>query len=159
GVLAVSGGLLMLVPLAYSLVKRVKPLQKRVTKRVSMRTLLAWHIYAGILGPILALLHTGHKFDSPLAVALTALMLLVVVSGFVGRYLLGRVGQEVREKKVMLAALEGAYRETEKELAARPEQAALLGPFSGFFGRLVGSFFVTAPAGGQGELPAPVRAL
>src|SRR6266511_1478918 len=93
GVLAVAAALLMLVPLAYSAVKRIKPLQKLVTPRVSMRTLLAWHIYAGILGPILALLHTGHKFDSPLGIALTALMLLVVVSGFIGRYLLGQVGQ------------------------------------------------------------------
>ena len=89
GVLGVSGAVLILVPLAYSLVKRVKWIQDRVWRRVTMRTLLAWHIYAGILGPILALLHTGHKFNSPLGIALTAMMLLVVLSGFTGRYLLG----------------------------------------------------------------------
>jgi len=158
GMVAVAGALLMLVPLAYSVVKRVKPLQKAVTKRVSMRTLLAWHIYAGILGPVLALLHTGHKFDSLLGIALTALMLVVVLSGFVGRYLLGQVGQEVRTKKEMLASLEAAYRQTENELAARPEQAALLAPFSGFLARVVAGFFVTVPAE-QGPLPASVRAL
>jgi hypothetical protein len=158
GMLAVAGALLMLAPLAYSVVKRVKPLQKAVTKQVSMRTLLAWHIYAGLLGPVLALLHTGHKFDSPLGVALTALMLLVVVSGFVGRYLLGQVGQEVRAKKEMLASLEAAYRQTENELAAHPEQAALLAPFSGFLARVVAGFFVPMPAK-QASLPAPVRAL
>jgi hypothetical protein len=47
GVLGVSGAALMLVPLAYSLVKRVKWVQERVWRWVSMRTLLAWHIYAG----------------------------------------------------------------------------------------------------------------
>src|SRR6266508_6388102 len=57
GVLGVSGAALMLVPLAYMIVKRVSPLKKAVTQRVSMRTLLAWHIYAGVLGPILAILH------------------------------------------------------------------------------------------------------
>ncbi len=158
GMLAVAGALLMLVPLAYSMVKRLKPLQQAVTKRVSMRTLLAWHIYAGILGPLLALLHTGHKFDSPLGIALTVLMLVVVLSGFVGRYLLGQVGQEVRAKKEVLASLEAAYRQTENELAAHLEQAALLAPFSGFLARVVAGFFVTVPAE-QGPLPAPVRAL
>ena len=36
------------------------------------------------LGPLLAIIHTGHKFDSWLGITLTAVMLLVVVSGFVG---------------------------------------------------------------------------
>src|SRR5262245_11377111 len=159
GLLAVRGALLMLVPLAYSVIKRIKSLKQAVTKRVSMRTLLAWHVYAGILGPILALLHTGHKFDSPLGIALTALMLLVVASGFVGRYLLGEVGQGVREKKQMLAGLEPAYQQTRKELAERPEQVALLAPFSGFFSRAVAGLFVPEPGTGTGPLPAPVRAL
>ena len=72
GVLAVAGSLLMLGPLAYLIVKRISPLKKMVTQYVSMPTLLVWHIYAGVLGPILVILHTGHKFDSPLGVALTA---------------------------------------------------------------------------------------
>jgi hypothetical protein len=71
GVLGISGATLMLVPLAYMIVKRVPTLKRVVTPRFSMRTLLVWHIYAGILGPILGLLHTGHKFDSPLGVMLT----------------------------------------------------------------------------------------
>jgi hypothetical protein len=159
GVLAVSGAVLMLVPLAYSVVKRVKRLKQAVTRRTSMRTLLAWHIYAGILGPLLGLLHTGHKFDSPLGIALTALMLLVVMSGFVGRYLLGLIGEEVREKQRMLDTLEVAYRRTEQELAERPEQAGLLRPFAGFFARLLAGFFTPSLAVEPGALPAPVRAL
>src|SRR6266540_4300603 len=106
GVLGVSGALLMLVPLAYLIVKRIPPLKKWVTQRVSMRTLLTWHIYAGILGPILLILHTGHKFHSPLGIALTAMTLVVVVSGFVGRYLMNQFSQTIREKKEMLTGLE-----------------------------------------------------
>jgi hypothetical protein len=159
GVLGVSGAVLMLVPLAYALVKRVKWVQERIWRRVSMRTLLAWHIYAGILGPILALLHTGHKFNSPLGIALTAMMLLVVLSGFTGRYLMGYFTHELLEKRQMLDALKAAYDRTAGELARQPEQAALLGTFSGFFARGLAGLFIPSPAAEPGGLALPVRAL
>lgn len=142
GVLGVTGALGMLVPLAYLVVKRINPLKKIVTKKLSMRTLLAWHVYAGILGPILVLLHTGHKFESPLGIALTAMTLIVVFSGFVGRYLMNQFSVEIREKKKILAELEAAYRQTASDLAARPDRARLLRPFSGFFSRLAAGFFL-----------------
>jgi hypothetical protein len=159
GVLGVSGAVLMLVPLLYSLVKRVQIIRDWVWRWVSMRTLLAWHIYAGILGPVLALLHTGHKFDSPLGVALTAMMLLVVLSGFTGRYLMTYFSQELLEKGQMLDALKAAYDRTAGELARQPEQAALLGSFSGFFARALAGLFVPSPAAGHGGMALPVRAL
>jgi hypothetical protein len=159
GVLGVCGAVLMLVPLAYSLVKRIKWVQKRVWRWVTMRTLLAWHMYAGILGPILALLHTGHKFNSPLGIALTAMMLLVVLSGFTGRYLMTYFSHELLEKRKMLETLKAAYDETAGELARQPDQAALLGTFSGFFSRILVGFFVPSPATGPGGLALPVRAL
>jgi hypothetical protein len=159
GVLGVSGAVLMLVPLAYSLVKRVKWVRERLWRRVTVRTLLAWHIYAGILGPILALLHTGHKFNSPLGIALTAMMLLVVLSGFTGRYLMGYFTHELLEKRQMLDALKAAYDQTADELARQPEQAALLGTFSGFFSRVLAGLFIPSAAAGSGGMAAPVRAL
>lgn len=155
GALAVSGAALMLVPLAYMVVKRVPPLKKRVAAKVPMRTLLAWHVYAGILGPILALLHTGHKFDSPLGTALAALTVVVVLSGFAGRHLLGRVSVEIREKREALTRLELEYRRTSGELAASPGAVAALRPLAGFWGRLGASLRVAGP-----EAPsASVRAL
>ncbi len=142
GLFGVAGALLMLVPLLYLFVKRIKWLKKKVAPWASMKTLLAWHIYAGVLGPILVIIHTGHKYESTLGIVLTAMTLLVVVSGFVGRYLMSQFSQEIREKKKMLAALQATYRQTAEELATIPEQALLLKPFSGFFGRLLGSLFV-----------------
>lgn len=136
GVLGVSGAALMLVPLAYMVVKRVGPLKRLMTRKVSTKTLLTWHIYAGIIGPILGLLHTGHKFNSTLGIALTALMILVVLSGFVGRFLMSQFTQTVREKKEMLTQLEGVYQETATELATHPDQVATLRPLSGFFSRV-----------------------
>lgn len=56
GVLAVSGTVLMFVPLAaYSVVKRVRVIKSRVTDWISMRTLLAVHISMALLGSILVL--------------------------------------------------------------------------------------------------------
>lgn len=157
GVLGVSGAALMLVPLAYLLVKRVAPLKRAVTRRVPMRTFLAWHIYAGILGAILVLLHTGHKFHSPLGIALTAMTLVVVLSGFTGRYLLNQCSQSIREKRELLTRIESAYQETAGDLAAHPEQISVLYPIAMFWSRLTARLFIAFP--GTGTLPAPVRAL
>ncbi len=159
GILAVIGSALMLVPLAYSIVKRIKPLKSLVTSRVQMRTLLSWHIYAGVLGPILVLIHTGHKFQSHLGIALTAMTIIVVLSGFTGRYLLGKFSQTISEKKKMLTELELAYRQTATELAGQPEQVAVMRPFSGFFGRLLTGMFVRAGGENRCAMPASIRAL
>lgn len=154
GVLAVSGSVLMLVPLGYLIIKRIPPLKRAVTKRVSIQTLLAWHIYAGVLGPILVLLHTGHKFNSPLGIALTAMTLLVVLSGFTGRYLMKQFSQTIHDKKLLLTQLELSYRQTATDLAANLELVAALRPLSGFWPRLLAAFVVAAPGAGQAALPA-----
>lgn len=159
GILGVAGAVLMLVPLAYLIVKRISPLKKLVTGYVSMRTLLSWHIYAGIVGPLLVILHTGHKFFSPLGIALTAFTILVVLSGFAGRYLMNRFSQTIREKTELLTQLELAYRETASELAAHPEEAAAVRPLSGFFTRLAAGFFVASGETRSGTRSASVRAL
>ncbi len=157
GILAITGSVLMLVPLVYSIIKRIKPLKNLVTSRVQMRTLLSWHIYAGVVGPILVLLHTGHKFQSHLGIALTAMTIIVVLSGFTGRYLLSKLSQTIGEKKKTLTQLELAYRQTATELATHPEQVAVLQPFSGFFGRLLTGFFVRAHE--TSAMSTPIRAL
>ena len=106
-VFGIAGAVLMLVPLAYPIVKRILFLKARITPHVSMPSLLTLHVYTGILGSLLAIIHTGHKFDSVLGVALTAMMLLVVVSGFAVRYLLKYVNQEIKDKLVLLQTARG----------------------------------------------------
>ena len=103
GILAVT---LMLVALAYPIIKRVPWLKDRVARRVSMATLLAIHIYAGVLGPVLGLVHSAHKFVSPLGISLIVSMMVVVLSGYVGRFLLGRLGKAIRSRGGELAALQ-----------------------------------------------------
>ena len=103
----IAGAALMLVTLAYSIAKRIPFLKARMTRHASMRSLLTLHIYAGIFGPLLALIHTGHKYDSSLGIALTTVLLLVVVSGFAVRYLLTYVNQEIKDKLVLLQTARG----------------------------------------------------
>lgn len=150
GVLAMTGSLLMLVPLAYAVIKRNKSVRRRVTRRVSMRTLLAWHIYAGIVGPMLVLIHSGHKFHSPLGIALTSMTLIVVVSGYVGRYLMGHLSTEIRDKKRMLGEVQGAYDRTARAIAGDASAVRRIRPLSRVTARLAANFFLPA----QGSVPA-----
>ena len=106
-VFGIAGAVLMLVPLAYPIVKRIRFLKARITSHVSMPSLMTLHVYAGILGPLLAIIHTGHKFNSVLGIALTAVMLLVVASGFAVRYLLTLVAHEIKDKLLLLQTARG----------------------------------------------------
>jgi len=144
GALGVSGALLMLGPLVYSVIKRLKPIKTAVTRHVSMRTLLAWHIYVGLLGPILALLHSGHKFESTLGISLTAVMLIVVFSGFVGRYLLRRIGRDVRSKRDLLSRLYEEYDTVSERLTMEPERRSRIQPLRSV---VVRAFLTESPVG------------
>lgn len=106
-VFGIAGAVLMLVPLAYPIIKRIPAIKVRVTKHLSMQTQLTVHVYSGIFGPLLAIIHTGHKFESWLGIALTAVMLLVVVSGFAVRYLLTFVTHEIKDKLLLLQTARG----------------------------------------------------
>ena len=101
-VFGISGAVLLLVPLLTTLVKRVPGARAWITPRVSLATILTAHVYAGILGAFLAVIHTGHRFKSWLGITLTATLLLVVVSGFIVRYLLTYAGQEITDKLALL---------------------------------------------------------
>lgn len=116
--LAIGGAVLMLVPLAYTLAKRLFGM-----RGASLRAFLAVHIYTALVGAILAVLHTGHKFDNPLGVLLSAVMLVVVLSGFVGRYLLQQCSRQLSEKRQERGALEPAFEAARREVADRAETA------------------------------------
>lgn len=152
GILGISAAALMFVPLLYLFIKRIPWLRRPITPRMSMRTLLAIHIYAGIVGPILAILHSGHKFNSTVGIALTLIMLIVVFSGFIGRYLMGRISTGIREKQAALAALQKQYDLLASDLRVNSEAVARIRRWSGFFRRLAAPFFVSSAGGDWGEL-------
>lgn len=101
----IAAALLMLFPLVHVTARRIGPVGRWLEPRISKRTLLSIHIYAGVAGPVLALVHAAHKYQSPLGIALTGTVILVVWSGFVGRYFLVQISKAIRARESELAAL------------------------------------------------------
>jgi hypothetical protein len=80
--IGILGFLLMLVTeTLYSFRKR-----SRKARWGSMQAWLKFHIFTGLVGPYMVLLHTSWKFNG-LAGATTLLTALIVISGFIGRYI------------------------------------------------------------------------
>jgi hypothetical protein len=107
GLLGIAGATLLVMLLVYSLVKRSAWL--RLQKYASLGTVLSFHVYAGVAGALLGILHSGHAYRSPLGVALVSAMLTVVLSGFVGRYYLAQVGADLREQQARLGVLRARF--------------------------------------------------
>jgi hypothetical protein len=80
-----------------------------------MANWLQFHIFTGIVGPYLVLLHSSWKFNG-LAGVVTLLMVVVVLSGFVGRYIYTAVPRNVDGAVVESNELEQAISETENRL-------------------------------------------
>ena len=120
-VLAAAGAALMTFPsLAYLAVKRFERVKLWITPRFPLQRILAWHVYGGLAGAVLAILHTGHRFDSTLGIVLTGTMLLSVFSGYVGRHLLSYVSLELRDKQQLLDDLVTTYNRMAAEMAMQP---------------------------------------
>ena len=66
GLLGIAGASAMVLLLVYSLVKRVTWLKRRA----ALGGALSFHVYAGAVGAMFGVLHTGHKYQSPLGIAL-----------------------------------------------------------------------------------------
>ena len=97
----VSGSVLMLVMQAYSVRKK----WKRLGRLGKLTHWLEFHIFCGILGPVLITFHTSFKFNGIVSVAYWS-MLLVVASGFVGRYLFVRIPKTIRGQELTYAEVE-----------------------------------------------------
>lgn len=89
--LGVAGAVLMLVPFVYMGYKRLRK-QKSGT---NLKRLLEIHIFCGIVGPVLITFHTAFKFNGIVSAAYWS-MVLVALSGFVGRYLYVRIPRTIK---------------------------------------------------------------
>ncbi len=131
GLLGIAGATLFVVLLVYSLVKRSAWLRTRVTKHASLGTFLSFHVYAGVAGALLGILHSGHAYRSPLGIALVAAMLTVVLSGFVGRYYLAQVGADLREQQAMLGVLRARFDRIAADAASAAPHGGMAAAVSG----------------------------
>jgi hypothetical protein len=105
GVLGVMAAAFMLVPLIYSITKRSGKVRRAYSRNHSLASLLQAHYYFGLAGAMLAVLHSGHKFQSVLGIALTASMLLSILTGFIGHFYLRYITENIREKTSQLTLL------------------------------------------------------
>jgi hypothetical protein len=78
----VVGAALMTIMLLYSVRKRVKPLRKAGPLSIW----LDFHIFCGVVGPLLIILHSSFKIQGLVAISFWS-MIAVALSGVVGRYL------------------------------------------------------------------------
>jgi hypothetical protein len=84
--LGILGFVLMLMTeILYSLRKR-----SRLAHWGRMSDWLKFHIFTGLVGPYMVLLHTSWKFNG-LAGVITLFTIVIVISGFIGRYIYTRI--------------------------------------------------------------------
>ncbi len=111
--LGIAGFALMLATeTLYTLRKRVRNFH-----RGRMSTWLKVHIVTGLVGPCLVLLHSGGSFHG-LAGVLAALTGVIVLSGFVGRYIYTAVPRTIDGAEVAVRELEDQIAEADRDLQA-----------------------------------------
>ena len=110
--LGIFGFLLMLMTeTLYSLRKR--------TRNASWGRMSSWlqfHIFTGLVGPYMVLLHTSWKFNG-LAGAVTLLTVVIVASGIVGRYIYTRIPRTLDGLEIEGTLSESALRQARQLMA------------------------------------------
>lgn len=114
-VFGIAGAGLMLLTLPFVVRKKIPAL----SRRGSTQRWLDFHIFCGIVGPALITLHTSFKFNGIISVAYWS-MVLVVSSGFVGRYLYVRIPRSIRGVELSLDEIQ----ERIDDLKRRADEAA-----------------------------------
>lgn len=125
GILAAAA---MLSAAAHSVVRRLPAVRQALAGGMDVRRLVQAHVYIGAVAAVLALLHSGHKFQSTLGIALTAAVLLLVLSGFAGRHLLALIGEDERELQDRREVLKAAYARMQSDMQAEREPPPGIAP-------------------------------
>lgn len=103
--------LMVMTETLYSLRKR-----SRAARWGRMADWLQFHIFTGLVGPYLVLLHTSWKFNG-LAGVTTLFTVIIVVSGFIGRYIYTRVPRTLDGMPIEGAVPEALLRRSRQLLA------------------------------------------
>lgn len=111
--------LMLMTETLYTLRKR-----SRSARWGRMQNWLQFHIFSGLVGPYMVLLHTSWKFNG-LAGMVMLMTVLIVASGFIGRYIYTSVPRTVDGIELQAYELEGQIRTVDGELqnwlASQPE--------------------------------------
>lgn len=107
----ISGAALMVLMLGYTLRKRFRAL----SRWGALPIWLDFHIFCGVVGPLLVVLHTSFKIQGLVAVAFWA-MVCVAVSGVLGRYLYLQIPRNLRGDQLTLEEIRKLKDELRAEL-------------------------------------------
>lgn len=107
----VFGALFCFLTLLYPLRKRWRWLENLGTPR----TWFQFHVYFGIAGPLLATLHTTFKFGGVASICYWSMM-LVMASGFVGRFLFALMPRNQRGVMLSLQEIDAEIKIVQRHL-------------------------------------------
>lgn len=111
GIGIIGFAMMLMTETLYSLRKR-----SRSVKWGRMSTWLQTHIFMGLVGPYMVLLHTSWKFNG-LAGVTTLLTVIIVVSGFIGRYIFTRIPRTMDGLEIEGTLSQGALRQARRLMA------------------------------------------
>lgn len=111
--LGMVAGLFCMLTLLYPLRKRLRILEKISTPRVWFH----FHIYFGIAGPLLATLHTTLKFGGLASISYWSMM-LVMASGFIGRFIFAQLPRNQRGLVLSIKEIDEEIRKIQASLEA-----------------------------------------
>ena len=117
--LGIIGGSLMLLLLVY-------PMRKRFRRWALVGSVKAWfriHMVLGLVGPLLILFHSGFSLGSFNSSVALFCMLLVAISGLVGRYLYERIHHGLYGRKLHFEELYSTENLPERLLRSRGQLA------------------------------------
>ena len=118
--LGVTAAILMIAALIYPFAKN-SPIKPFRIRPAAARVLLQIHVYGGVLGAFIAILHTGHRFASGFGLMLVFLTVIVVLTGFIGRYYVPSSLAELRDNESRLAALRSAFDLAAQRISSRAQ--------------------------------------
>ena len=95
----------------YSLRKR-----SRTVKWGKLSNWLQFHIFTGLVGPYMVLLHSSWKFNG-IAGITTLFTIIIVVSGFIGRYIFTRIPRTLEGMEIESGLSQEALKQARRLLA------------------------------------------
>jgi hypothetical protein len=90
--------------------------RSRTARWGKMANWLSFHIFTGLVGPFLALLHTAWKFNG-LAGLVLLMTMIVVLSGFIGRYIYTSIPRTADGIEIQADEIQRLIERFEEELA------------------------------------------
>lgn len=108
-IVGMAGTLIMSLALVY-------PFKKRVLGKRGRQNPLNRHIAYGLIGPSLVIVHSAHSLASTIAILTFLSMLIVVLSGIVGRFLFRKINRTLKTQKNDLQVLKTRLNEQKSTL-------------------------------------------